>query len=186
MVTKQILAELGHKMDHTIDVLRKELAGIRTSKASPALLDAIRVEYYGTMVPINQVASISTPDPKTIVVQPWEKPMLVPIERAIQKSDIGLMPRNDGTVLHLPVPSLTEERRRDYVKLVKKLGEESKISIRNIRRDTNERVKREEKAGELSEDESKRLQRTIQEITDRHIDLVDHAIKKKEEEIMEI
>lgn len=186
MVTKHILTELDHKMDQTIDVLRKELTGIRTSKASPALLDTIRVEYYGTMVPINQVASISTPDPKTILIQPWEKQMLVSIERAIQKSDLGLMPKSDGTVLHLPIPSLTEERRRDYVKLVKKLGEERKIIIRNIRRETNDRVKKEEKAGQLSEDESKRLQKMIQEVTDRHIDLVDQAMLKKEEEIMEI
>ncbi|MBI4552939.1 MAG: ribosome recycling factor [Candidatus Latescibacteria bacterium] len=185
-MTKQLLTDLGHKMDHTIDVLRKELAGIRTSKASPALLDAIRVEAYGTMVPLNQVASVSTPDPKTIAVQPWDKQMLVPIERAIQKSDIGLMPKNDGTVLHLPIPPLTEERRRDYVKLVKKLGEDAKISIRNVRRDMNERVKKEEKAGTLSEDESKRLQKTVQEVTDQHITTVDQAIQKKDAEIMEI
>ena len=173
-------------MENSIEVLRKELAGVRTSQASPALLDGIRVEYYGTMTPLNQVATVSTPDARTITVQPWDKQMLTEIERAIQKSDLGLTPNNDGTVLHLPVPTLTEERRREYVKLVKKLGEDCKVSIRNVRRETNDRVKREEKAGDVSEDDSKRLQKTVQESTDQHTETVDQAIQKKEEEIMEI
>lgn len=173
-------------MENSIDVLHKELTGVRTSKASPALLDSIRVEYYGTLTPLNQVASVSTPDSRTINVQPWDKQMLGEIERAILKSDLGLTPNNDGTVLHLPIPPLTEERRRDYVKLIKKFGEDCKISIRNVRRETNDRIKREEKSGAVSEDESKRLQKTIQDATDLHITAIDQAIQKKEEEIMEI
>ena len=186
METKQILTEMDHKMENSIEVLRKELTGVRTNQASPALLDGIRVEYYGTMVPLNQVATVNTPDPRTIMVQPWDKQMLSEIERAIQKSDLGLTPNNDGAVIHLPIPTLTEERRREYVKLVKKLGEDCKISIRNVRRETNDRVKREEKAGDISEDDSKRIQKTVQESTDQHIEAIDQTVQKKEEEIMEI
>jgi ribosome recycling factor len=177
---------MGHKMDHSMEVLRKELAGIRTSKASPALLDNIRVESYGTMVPLNQVATVSTPDTRTIVVQPWDKQMITPIERAILKSDLSLTPRSDGTAVHIPIPPLTEERRREYVRLIKKMGEDTKVSIRNVRRETIERIKRDEKNSVLSEDDSKRLQKTIQELTDRHIGDIDHAIHRKEAEIMEI
>lgn len=186
MDAKQILSEMTHKMDHSMEMLRKELAGIRTSKASPALLDNIRVEAYGAMVPLNQVASVTTPDPKTIQVQPWDKKSIPLIERAIQKSELGLMPRSDGNVLHIPVPALTEERRKEYVKLIRKLGEEIKVSVRNVRRDSLERLKKEEKDGAISEDESKRFQKTIQEATDRHIQDVDHVIQRKEAEIMEI
>lgn len=186
MESKQILSEMTHKMDHSMEMLRKELTGIRTSKASPALLDNIRVEAYGSSVPLNQVATVSTPDPRTIHVQPWDKQMITLIERAIQKSDLGLTPRSDGVVIHVPVPALTEERRRDYARLIKKLGEEIKISVRNVRRDTIERIKKEEKDGVVSEDESKRLQKTVQEATDQHVNDVDQAIHRKEAEIMEI
>lgn len=186
MNEKQMLAELGQKMDSAVEALKKELAGIRTGKASPALLDDIRVEYYGTVVPLNQVATVGTPDARTITVQPWEKQMLQVIEREIRKSDLGLTPNNDGTVIHLPVPPLTEERRREYVKHTKKLGEDAKITIRNIRREMNDRLKKEEKDHLLSEDESKRLQKTVQDETDRHIHRIDEVLQKKEEEIMEI
>jgi ribosome recycling factor len=177
---------MEHKMEHSIEVLRTELAGVRTSKASPTLLDGIRVEYYGTVVPLNQVATIGTPDARTITVQPWEKDMVAEIERVILKSDLGLTPNNDGTILHLPIPPLTEERRLDYVKLIKKMGEDCKISIRNVRRESNDRVKKEEKDHNISEDDGKRLHKTIQDATDQHVEQVDETISAKEEEIMEI
>ena len=186
MEPEQILSEMEHKMEHSIEVLRTELAGVRTGKASPTLLDGIRVEYYGTMVPLNQAATIGTPDPRTITIQPWEKEMVAEIERAILKSDLGLTPNNDGTILHLPIPPLTEERRLEYVKLIKKMGEDSKISIRNVRRESNDRVKQEEKEHNISEDESKRLQKTIQESTDQNVEQIDVTISAKEEEVMKI
>ena len=186
MEPKQILSEMEHKMEHSIEALRTELAGVRTGKASPTLLDGIRVEYYGTMVPLNQTATIGTPDPRTISIQPWEKDMTAEIERAILKSDLGLTPNNDGTTLHLPIPSLTEERRLEYVKLIKKMGEDSKISIRNVRRESNDRVKQKEKDHNISEDESKRFHKIIQDATDQHVELVDATISAKEEEVMKI
>ena len=186
MEPKQILSEMEHKMEYSIAVLRTELAGVRTGKASPTLLDGIRVEYYGTMVPLNQAATIGTPDPRTISIQPWEKDMAAEIERAILKSDLGLTPNNDGTTLHLPIPPLTEERRLEYVKLIKKMGEDSKVSIRNVRRESNDRVKKTEKDHDISEDESKRLHKTIQDATDQHVELIDATISAKEEEVMEI
>ena len=186
MEPKEILAEMEHKMETSIEVLRKELAGVRTSKASPTLLDGILVEAYGAEVPINQVASVSTPDARTIAVQPWDKQMIVEIEKAIQKAELGLTPNSDGNVIHLPIPPLTEDRRREYVKLVKKLGEECKISIRNVRRDANDRLKKEEKDGNITEDENKRLHKTVQDTTDLYIGNVDETLQKKEEEIMEI
>ena len=173
-------------MDQSLEVLRMELAGVRAGRANPALLDNIQVEAYGTMTPVNQVATINTPDARTISIQPWDKQMVPEIVRAIQTSDLGLMPSTDGTSVHLPVPPLTEERRLEYVKLIKKMGEDSKVGIRNVRREMNERAKAEEKAHRMSEDESKRLQKTIQDLTDEHTSSIDKAISAKEQEILEI
>jgi ribosome recycling factor len=184
--TKEILSEMEHKMTHSVEVLHNELGGVRTGKASPTLLDGIKVEYYGTMVPLNQVGTVGTPDGRTITVQPWEQSMLAEIERVILKSDLGLTPNNDGTILHLPIPPLTEERRLEYVKLIKKMGEDCKVSIRNVRRDSNDRLKREEKEHNISEDDNKRLQKTVQDATDQHILDIDASIATKEIEIMEI
>lgn len=186
METKVILSEMEHKMTHSVEVLHNELGGVRTGKASPTLLDGIRVEYYGTMVPLNQVGTVGTPDGRTITIQPWEQNMLAEIERVILKSDLGLTPNNDGTILHLPIPPLTEERRLEYVKMIKKMGEDCKVSIRNVRRDSNDRLKREEKEHNISEDDSKRLQKTVQDATDQHIVDIDASIAAKEIEIMEI
>jgi len=183
---KQILNDTEHKMEHSITALRKELTGIRTGKASPALLDHIQVEAYGSMTPLNQVGSVSIPDGRTIAVQPWDKQMVDGIMRAIQSSDLGLTPNSDGTVIHIPVPPLTEERRRDYVKMIKHFGEECKISIRNVRREMNDKIKKEEKEGAISEDESKRYHKTIQEFTDHYVVSVDETLIIKEKEIMEI
>lgn len=182
----EIIKETNRKMDQSVEVLRMELAGVRAGRANPALLENIQVEAYGTMTPINQVATVNTPDARTISIQPWDKQMINEIVRAIQTSDLGLMPNSDGTVIHLPVPALTEERRLEYVKLIKKLGEDSKIGIRNVRREMNERIKSEEKAHQLSEDESKRHQKSIQDLTDQHITSIDSAISTKEQEILEI
>lgn len=186
MEAKEIIKEASRKMDQSVEVLRVELAGVRAGRANPALLDNIQVEAYGAMTPINQVATINTPDARTISIQPWDKQMVSEIVRAIQTSDLGLMPNSDGNVIHLPVPALTEERRLEYVKLIKKLGEEGKIGIRNVRREMNERVKAEEKAHRMSEDDSKRHQKTIQDLTDQHTSSIDSAISVKEQEIMEI
>lgn len=186
MEVKQILQDAEHKMDHSVELLRQELAGIRTGKASPALLDNVQVEAYGSMVPINQIGNISTPDGRTIAVQPWDKSMVDEVIKAVQGSDLGLTPNSDGTVIHIPIPPLTEERRREYVKMVKKIGEDCKISIRNVRRDMNDRIKKEEKDSNISEDESKRHHKTIQDLTDQYVEAVDETISAKEEEIMEI
>ncbi len=186
MEANEIIKETNRKMDQSVEVLRMELAGVRAGRANPALLENIQVEAYGTMTPINQVATVNTPDARTISIQPWDKQMINEIVRAIQTSDLGLMPNSDGTVIHLPVPALTEERRLEYVKLIKKLGEDSKIGIRNVRREMNERIKSEEKAHQLSEDESKRHQKSIQDLTDQHITSIDSAISTKEQEILEI
>lgn len=183
---KEIIREASRKMDQSVEVLRVELAGVRAGRANPALLDNVQVEAYGAMTPINQVATINTPDARTISIQPWDKQMIPEIVRAIQTSDLGLMPNSDGNVIHLPVPALTEERRLEYVKLIKKLGEDGKVGIRNVRREMNERIKAEEKAHRMSEDESKRHQKTIQDLTDQHTSSIDGAISVKEQEILEI
>tara|TARA_B100000029_G_scaffold516037_3_gene626334 strand:+ start:7297 stop:7857 length:561 start_codon:yes stop_codon:yes gene_type:complete len=182
----EILKEAGLKMDHSVESLRTELASVRAGRANPALLENIQIEAYGTHTPINQVATISTPDARTISIQPWDPQLTSEIVQAIQTSDLGLTPTSDGTVVHLPVPPLTEERRLEYVKLIKKLGEDGKIGIRNIRREMNDRVKTEEKEHRISEDESKRFQKTIQEITDQHTTSIETAISAKEQEILEI
>jgi len=183
---EEIISEMEHKMAHSVEVFHDELGGVRTGKASPTVLDGIKVEYYGTVVPLNQAATVGTPDARTITIQPWEKSMLVEIERVILKSDLGLTPNNDGTVLHLPIPPLTEERRLEYVKMVKKMGEDCKVSVRNVRRETNDRLKKEEKDHAISEDENKRYHKTVQDATDKHIEEIDAAIVTKDAEIMEI
>ncbi len=186
MEAKDILKETSRKMDQSLDLLRTDLAGVRAGRANPTLLDTITVEAYGSMTPINQVATINTPDARTISIQPWDKQMIPEIVQAIQTSDLGLTPNTDGNVVHLPVPPLTEERRLEYVKLIKKMGEDGKIGIRNVRRDMNDRIKAEEKEHRISEDESKRYQKTIQEFTDQHTSAIDSTISAKEKEILAI
>ena len=185
MIVKEIHDDAERRMKKAVEAIESELAKIRTGKASPAILDAIRVEYYGNNVPIKQVASISVPEPRLIVIQPWEKKMLSEIEKAIMKSDLGLNPVNDGTVIRVPFPPLTEERRKDLVKLVHKLGEEGRVAVRNIRRDANEKLKKAEKNHEISEDDLHRGQKEIQELTDEYIGKIDKIIQAKEKEILE-
>jgi ribosome recycling factor len=174
------------KMEKAIQVLKKDLAALRAGRATPALLEKVVVEYYGSEMPVNQLANISTPDPRTLVIQPWDKSTLADIERAILKSDLGLTPSNDGNVIRINLPALTQERRAELVRVVKKTGEEAKVAIRNIRRDANDDIKKLEKNGDISEDESRRGQDEIQKLTDKFIQEADKIVAAKEKEIMEI
>jgi len=174
------------KMQRTCDALKAELAKMRTGRASPSILDDIRVEYYGTLAPLNQVSNISVPDARLITIQPWEANMVQVIEKALLKSGLGLTPSHDGKIIRLPIPPLTEERRKELVKYVKKLGEDSKIAVRNIRRDCNEHCKKLEKSEHVSEDELKRGEEQIQKLTDETIKHVDEIVVHKEKEIMTV
>ncbi|ACX66381.1 ribosome recycling factor [Paenibacillus lautus] len=173
------------RMEKAILSLKRDLATLRAGRAAPALLDRITVEYYGAQTPLNQLANISTPDSRTLMIQPWDKSSLADIEKAIMKSDIGLTPANDGNQIRLVVPALTEERRTELVKMTKKFGEEAKVAIRNIRRDANDDIKKLEKT-DISEDESRRHQEDIQKATDKFIAEVDKVLVAKEKEIMEV
>jgi ribosome recycling factor len=186
MITKKIHAETEDRMEKALEAMKRELTSIRTGKATSSLLDGIQVDYYGTMTPLSQVANISAPDPRLLVIQPWEKKLIPEIVKAIQKSDLGLNPQSDPNVVRLPIPPLTEERRRDLVKLAKKVGEEGKVAVRNIRRDANDAFKKAEKDREVSEDDSRKGQEQVQKITDEHIEKVEEMLKKKEQEIMEV
>jgi ribosome recycling factor len=186
MVIKEIQRDSRERMEKAVENNRHELAKIRTGKASPVLLDTVRVDYYGSMVPLKQVASISTPEPRMITVQPWEKNLIPIIEKAIQKADLGLNPVNDGTIVRLPIPQLTEERRKELVRLCHKLSEEGRIAIRNIRRDANEKLKKSEKDHDISEDQYHTAIDEIQKLTDEHIKQIDDILKHKEDEIMEV
>jgi len=183
---QKVYQDLGHKMDKAAEVLKNEFSGIRTGRANPALLEGIKVLCYGALTPLNQVAGISVPESRLLLIQPWDKSVLGEIEKAILKSDLGLTPANDGKVIRLPIPTLTEERRHDLVKVVKKMAEESKVAIRNIRRESNEEIKKLEKDKHISEDESKMAHDKVQEMTDKHIVQLEELLKKKEKEIMEV
>ena len=183
---KEILADADLRMKRSVEVLRQELTKIRTGKASTGLVEQIKVEAYGSEVPITQVATVSTPDPRTIQITPWDKSTLKDIEKALQKSDVGINPSNDGTVIRLVMPPLTEERRKDLVKLVKKYVEDDKIAIRNIRRDANDHIKKLEKAHDISEDDSHGSQDEVMKLTEKHIKEMDHLFELKEKEVMEV
>ena len=182
---KEILNNADEAMNSAIEHLQHELAGIRTGKANPALLDSIKVEYYGQKVPLNQVASVAAPDPQLITIQPWDKGVIVDIEKAIQGSELGLNPQNDGTIIRLPIPQLTEERRKELVKVVKRVGEDAKVSLRNIRRTANDDVKNLEKKHEIGEDEMHTNQEEIQKLTKKFVENIDEIISSKEKEILE-
>lgn len=185
-MVKQILKNAEDRMVKGVEVLRSELVKIRTGKATTTLLDGVRVEYYGTMVPIHQVAGLSVPDVHLITVQPWDKNMLAPIERAILTANLGLNPANDGTVIRVPIPPLNEERRKELVKLVRKFGEDGKIAVRNVRRDAIEHLKKAEKEEHFSEDERKHGEAEAQKMTNKHIKEIDGLLGMKEKEIMEV
>jgi len=181
-----VIKDLEVRMQAAVDLLAREFAGVRTGRANTALLDAVRVEAYGTLTPINQMASLSIPDPKTLVIQPWDTSQITGIEKAILKSDLGLTPGNDGKVIRLTMPPLTEERRKQLAKTVGKLAEEARVAVRNIRRDANERLKALAKDKKASQDEERRGHEQIQKSTDRFIAKVDELAKKKEQEILAI
>jgi len=183
---EELSKNVEHAMKGAMEHLHHELATIRTGKANPALLDSIHVEYFGSMVPVKQVASVAVPDPRLITVQPWDKTVIPEIEKAIQASDLGLNPQSDGTIIRLPVPALTEERRKELVKIVKRMGEEAKVALRNVRRDGNEKIKKLEKSHDISEDNMHTKQEEIQKLTDSYVTNVDSVVVAKEKEIMEI
>jgi len=185
-VMKEVISEADDKMKKAIEVLRKDYSSMRAGRATPALLDKIMVNYYGTPTPINQMAKVSVPEPRMLVIQPWDKTVISAIEKAILKSDLGLTPNNDGNIIRLAIPQLTQERRNELVKVAKKKAEESRVAIRNIRRDANEHLKVLEKEKQISEDDVKRAQEEVQKITDKHIKDVDQVLEHKEQEIMEV
>ena len=182
----QAIKECEMKMKRTILALEKELGKVRTGRASLALLDDIRGDYYGTPTPLNQAATLSVPESRLIVIQPWDNSLLGEIEKAILKSELGMTPTNDGKVIRITIPRLTEERRKELVKVVKKMGESSKVGVRNIRRDVIEELRTMEKGKDISEDELHQLQNQVQKTTDTFVEKIDEVIEAKEKEIMEI
>ncbi len=186
MTVKEIYATHEDKMKKALDVMRKEYSSLRAGRATPALLDKVTVDYYGTPTPVNQVANIAVPEPRMLTIQPWEKNMLGTIEKAILKSDLGLTPNNDGSVIRLSIPQLTQQRRTELVKVVHKKAEECRVAVRNLRRDGNEEIKKLEKNHTVSEDEAKKGQDDIQKLTDKYIKEIDHVMAVKEKEIMEV
>ena len=182
----EILKDSEERMGKSLVAFRRELGGIRTGKATTALLDAIKVECYGQVMPLNQVASISVPEARLLLVQPWDRTIVSDVEKAIHKSNLGLVPNTDGNVIRLAIPSLTEERRHDLVKVVRKHAEEARVSVRNIRRDANEHLKAGQKDGAISEDDSHKAVDKVQELTNTYIEDIDKTLKAKETEIMEV
>jgi ribosome recycling factor len=187
MLKKELfLNELRNKMEKSVEALRKDLGRVRTGRASLALLEGIRVNYYGAPSPLAQVASLSVPDSRTIAIQPWDTKMIGEIEKAIQKSDLGLTPLNDGKIVRISIPPLTEERRKELVKVVKRMEEEGKVALRNIRRDANEQLKEAKKDKTISEDDQFKLQEEVQKAVDKAIGKNEEIVKAKEKEILEV
>lgn len=185
-MTHEALTAAEPKMQRAIEAMERDFAGIRTGRASTALVERIMIDYYGTQTPLNQVAGISTPDPHLIVIQPWDRSVLSAIEKAITRSDIGLVPNVDGTVVRLNVPPLTEERRKEMVKQVRRRTEEARVEIRNHRREAADQLKKAMRDGDLGEDEERRELDNLQKLTDRHIEAVDARAERKEAEILEV
>lgn len=185
-MSQEVISRTKDKMEKAIQAYTRELASIRAGRANASLLDKISVDYYGVPTPINQLASISVPEARMLVVQPYDKSIVGDVEKAIQKSDLGINPTSDGTVIRIVIPPLTEERRKDLVKVVKKEAEEAKIAVRNIRRDANEELKKLEKNGELTEDEMRRWSDQVQKLTDDFILKIDQLTKEKEKDILEV
>jgi len=181
-----IFGECKTKMQNSLEAFRRDLSKLRAGKATPALLEGIRVEAYGSQTPLNQVGSVGAPEPRLLVVQPWDKNLIGPIERAIQASDLGLNPSNDGQVVRVPIPALTEERRKELVKIAHGYAEDCRVAVRNARRDANNALKKAHKDGDLTEDEEKRGHNRVQELTDERIKEVDGILSGKEQEILEI
>jgi ribosome recycling factor len=185
-MVNDVLKDLQANLDKGIDALKKDLGKVRTGRANVAILDGLRVDYYGTPTPLHQVASVNAPDPRLITIKPWEKSLIPEIEKLVRSSQLGLNPSSDGEIIRLPMPPLTEERRKDLVKMVKKMAEESKVALRNARRDANEMLKEFLKDKDITEDEEKAGLKKVQEATDAAVTKVDDLVAKKEKEIMEI
>jgi len=186
MMVDDLFHDTEHKMERSLAALRKDLSRIRTGRASLALLEGITVDYYGTPTPLNQVATLAVPESRLITIQPWDKAQLGLVEKSIQRSDLGLTPINDGKIIRLAIPPLTAERRKDLVKQVKKIGEEAKIALRNVRREGNDALREREKAKQISEDDWRRSQEQMQKLTDRYIAQVDDILSAKEHEILDV
>lgn len=173
-------------MEKSIEALRREFTAVRTGKASPALLDMVRVDAYGSKMPINQVATVSAPEPRMLIVQPWDKSLMGAIEKGIQMAELGLNPANDGNVIRVPIPALTEERRKEMVRMLHKLAEEGRVAIRHVRQEANKELKRKQQAHELSEDDAHRQMDEVQKLTDSYIQKVEELLKSKEQEVLEV
>lgn len=180
------LQKARQRMDGAIEALRREFASVRTGKANPGLLDTVKVDAYGSLLPLNQVGTVTAPEARMLTVQPWDKSLLKAIEKALRESDLGLNPSNDGSILRIPIPPLTEERRREFVKMLHKLTEEARVAVRNVRRDTNDEIKHRQKDEGLSEDDIRREQGEVQKLTDQFIARIEELMKHKEAEIMEV
>ncbi len=185
-MTKEIMSVMQDKMGKSVAVLKREFGSLRAGRATPQLLDRISVDYYGTDTPLNQVANIAIPEARVITISPWESRMITPIEKAIQKSDLGINPSNDGKVIRLVLPELTQERRKELVKQVKKMAEETKVAVRSIRRDANEQVKKQRKDSLITEDDQKQAENDIQKATDKVIKEIDQITAEKEKELMSV
>jgi ribosome recycling factor len=180
------LEKARQRMDSALEALRREFASVRTGKASPALLDSIRVEAYGSKVPLNQVGTVAAPEPRLLTITPWDKSLLKEIDRGLRESDLGLNPSNDGSIIRVPIPALTEERRREFVKHLHKMAEEARVAVRQARKDANDDVKTRQKKEGLSEDDIRREQDRVQKLTDQYIGKVEEILKGKEAEVMEV
>ncbi len=185
-MVKELMNDAQQRMEKSIEHLRKELSSVRTGRASLSLFDSVKVDYYGTPTPLNQVANLAVPEANLITVQPWEPPMLEVVEKAILSSELDLNPANDGKILRIPIPPLTEERRKILVKQVGKMAEDGRTAVRQVRRDTNDHLKKMLKNKDISEDDEKRALKEVQELTDAHVKQVDEIVKKKEQELMTV
>jgi ribosome recycling factor len=185
-MTKPLVADAQKRMDASVETVRRELAALRTGRASLGILDGVRVDYYGTATPLNQVANLQIPDPTLITIQPWDVKLLQPIEKAVRSSDMDLNPQNDGKIIRIPIPPLTEERRKALVKHAHRHAEEGRVAIRNVRRDANDHLKKLLKDHKISEDDEKHAIAEIQKLTDHHVEQVNELLKKKEGEILTV
>ncbi len=180
------ISQAREHMDKALDAMRREFSTVRTGKASPALLDTVRVDAYGSKMPLNQVANVSAPEARLLIVQPWDKSLMGAVEKAIKAAELGLNPSNDGNIIRVPVPALTEERRRDYVKMLHKLAEEGRVAVRHARQEGNKEIKHRESEGEISEDDARREMEQVQKLTDDYIHKIEQLLKAKEAEVMEV
>lgn len=185
-MSDDIFGSAEHRMRRAVEILQRDYGNIRTGRARPALLDRVQVDYYGTPTPVNNLATVSVPEPRMLVIQPWDRTTIGAIEKAIQRSDLGLNPNSDGTVIRLVLPQLTQDRRKELVKQVHKRAEEGKVAVRNIRREAQDELKKQERDHAISEDELKRASERLQKLTDSHIGQIDDIARRKEHEVMEV